>query len=37
MPQVVVFNSESDTQFFDTQDGGEKKRKKALEMVKLSH
>jgi len=37
MLQVVVFNSESDTQFFDTQDGGEKKRKKALEMVKLSH
>jgi len=28
MLQVVVFNSESDTQFFDTQDGGEKKRKK---------
>jgi len=26
MPQDVVFSSESDTQFFDTQDGGEKKR-----------
>jgi len=24
MPQDVVFSSESDTQFFDTQDGGEK-------------
>lgn len=34
MLQVVVFNSESDTQFFDTQDGGEKKRaRRALEMV----
>jgi len=39
MLQVVVFNSESDTQFFfDTQDGGEKKRaRRALEMVVLSH
>jgi len=35
MLQVVVFNSESDTQFFDTQDGGEKKAQKSARDGKI--